>query len=169
MTEQTRSQKTPQSKLRQMLAKINQIPELRIALLSLIAATILTIATPNFSNPNNLRAMAAGMSTDAIIAIGMTMALVSGGFDLSVGSTVGFTGTIAALALMSLGAPVWVAILLGILAGALVGVVNGLLIAKLHINPLIATLGMLNIVLSLALVLTEGRPLSRSSLVNSLP
>jgi ribose transport system permease protein len=86
----------------------------------------------------------------------MVIVLIFGGFDLSVGSTLAFAGVVTGLALTAgLSAPV--AILLGLLASLGVGLVNGLLIAKMKINPFIVTLGMMITIRGLLLVLAGGR------------
>ncbi len=96
------------------------------------------------------------LSVEAIIAIGMVMLLISGGLDLSVGSTLAFTGVVAGLALTAgMAAPL--AILVGLLAALSVGLANGLLVAKMKINPFITTLGMMIMVRGLLLVLADGR------------
>jgi ribose transport system permease protein len=87
----------------------------------------------------------------------MVILLISGGLDLSVGSTLAFTGVVTGLALMNIGLPSPIAILLGLLAALVVGLANGLLVAKLKINPFITTLGMLSTVRGLLLVLAKGR------------
>ena len=96
--------------------------------------------------------MAPSPETEAVV-------LVSGGFDLSVGSVIGFSGMITGLAVLA-GAPPALALLVGIGVGATVGVINGLLVAKVGINPLITTLGTMTAVASLTLVVTRGAPVS---------
>ena len=86
----------------------------------------------------------------------MTVLMISGCFGMSVGSTVGFTGAMAAM-LMARGIPVILAILVGIGLGVLIGMGNGLIISKIGINPFITTLGMLNLVRGLLLVITKGK------------
>jgi ribose transport system permease protein len=80
----------------------------------------------------------------AIGAIGMTLIIISGGIDLAVGSTIALTGVITALGING-GMPPSVALMTGILAGGLVGVVNGFVITRLKVVPFIATLGMLGV------------------------
>jgi ribose transport system permease protein len=87
----------------------------------------------------------------------MVILLISGGLDLSVGSTLAFTGVVCGLALTALKLPAAVSILLGLLAALGIGLINGLLVSKLKINPFIATLGMQITVRGLTLVLASGR------------
>jgi len=132
-----------------------------IPLLGLIAVVVLvmSIASPYFFSASNFRAMAIGLTPTAIIAIGMTLLLVSGAFDLSVGSVLALTGTVVALLIVR-GAPVVVAVPITALAGAGIGLVNGVLVTRLSVNPLVATLGTMSVARGLALVLTEGYSVS---------
>jgi len=132
-----------------------------IPLLGLIAMVVLvmSIASPYFFSASNFRAMAIGLVPTAIIAIGMTLLLVSGAFDLSVGSALALTGTIVALLVVS-GLPVVVAVPITALAGAAIGLVNGVLVTRLSVNPLVATLATMSVARGLALVLTEGYSVS---------
>jgi ribose transport system permease protein len=150
---------TLMSRLGQVGNKVVAVSEIRIIALVVLTIILLTIATPNFATGNNLKAMGAGLAVDAIVAVGMTVVLISGGFDLSVGSVIGLSGMITGLAVLA-GAPPALALLVGILVGATVGLVNGLLIAKVGINALITTLGTMTAVASLALVVTSGAPVS---------
>jgi ribose transport system permease protein len=86
----------------------------------------------------------------------MTVLLVSGGFDLSVGATLALAGAVAGYAMIFWDVSVPVAILLALLASILVGLTNGLLVAKVKVNPLIATLGMMSVVRGIVLLLTAG-------------
>mgnify|MGYP000243089415 CR=1 FL=1 len=129
---------------------------------SLIAVLIIfglfmTVRSNVFLTKANLEAILLGLSVEGIIAVGMAILLISGGLDLSVGSTMAFTGVVTGLALISLKLATVPAILLGLLAALSVGLVNGLLVAKLKINPFITTLGMLITVRGLLLVLAQGK------------
>lgn len=129
---------------------------------SLIAVLVIfgifmTIRSNVFLTKANLEAILLGLSVEGTIAVGMAILLISGGLDLSVGSTMAFTGVVTGLALMSLKLPPVAAIFLGLLAALGVGLVNGLLVAKLKINPFITTLGMLITVRGLLLVLAQGK------------
>jgi len=97
-----------------------------------------------FLSPNNLRVVLAQTVIVAIGAIGMTMIIISGGIDLSVGSTIALTGVITALGINHGWSPAS-ALIAGILVGGFVGVVNGLAITRLKVVPFIATLGMLGV------------------------
>jgi len=122
----------------------------------LAACLFLTITSGNFLNPANLNALVLGLSFNAIVAVGMTILMVSGGFDMSVGSTLAVAGAVAGTALAKWDTSVPVAILAGLGSGALMGLVNGLIIAEIGVNPLIATLGMMQIGRGIVLLLTSG-------------
>jgi ribose transport system permease protein len=116
----------------------------------------MTIFYPReFLNPSVLKATVLAMSSIAVIAVGMTVLLVSGGFDLSVGSVVTFTGVAGALVLKS-GQPWFAAMTAAILCGTVIGLGNGLMIAKLRINPFITTLGMMIFIRGLATIISGG-------------
>jgi ribose transport system permease protein len=122
-----------------------------------VSAVIMFLVSDVFLNKANIEAILLGLSVEGTIAVGMVILLISGGLDLSVGSTLAFAGVVTGLALTSLGLPAVAAILLGLLAALAVGLINGLLVAKLKINPFITTLGMMITVRGLLLVLAKGR------------
>lgn len=147
------------SLLSRTFLKIIQTREVTLCFLILVIIIAMSWITPYFFTVGNFRAVGVGMVPTAIIVIGMTMLLASGGFDLSVGSVMALSSTVVALLLLS-GVSIPVAIILGLLLGALSGLINGLLITKVGINPLVATLGTMSIARGIALVMTEGFSLS---------
>jgi ribose transport system permease protein len=114
-----------------------------------ILFAILTGAPERYLSTANLRVVLAQTVIVAIGALGMTLIIISAGIDLSVGSTIALTSVITAVALRGGMTPV-LAVALGILAGGLVGLVNGLAITTLRVVPFIATLGMLGVARGLA-------------------
>jgi ribose transport system permease protein len=130
--------------------------------LVVVGATILSLTVPAFATRANLSAVALGMSLDAILAVGMTVLIVSGGFDLSVGAVMALAGAVAALATAGgeSGAAALAALLAGLATGAGVGAVNGVVVGWLGVNPLVATLATMSIARGLTLVLTGGYGLS---------
>lgn len=136
-------------------------PSRALMLFGLIVAIVvaMSLASPHFLSMANLRAIAAGLVPTAIIAVGMTVLLVSGGFDLSVGSVLALASTVCAY-LLTLGLGIPGAVLAALVVGVLVGAVNGLLVTRLDINPLIATLGTMSVARGIALTMTEGFSLS---------
>jgi ribose transport system permease protein len=114
-----------------------------IGLLAVIASFALLTDTPDqYLSIRNFRIVVAQTVIVALGAIGMTMIIVSGGIDLSVGSVIALTGVVTAISIRDGASPI-VAVLYGVLAGGLIGVFNGLLITRLRVIPFIATLGTL--------------------------
>jgi ribose transport system permease protein len=142
--------------LGERVAAVFAFRESILILVLLVGGIIMTAASPVFLTWPNLEAILLGLSVEGTIAVGMVILLVSGGLDLSVGSTLAFTGVVCGLAL-SAGVPSVIAILLALLAAFTVGLVNGMLIAKLKMNPFIITLGMMITIRGLLLVLAGGR------------
>jgi ribose/xylose/arabinose/galactoside ABC-type transport system permease subunit len=120
---------------------------------------LLFVLTPHFLTLPNLLNVLEQTSINAVIAVGMTFVILSGGIDLSVGSIVALAGIALGEALAA-GAPVGLAVLAGLGVGTLAGLVNGLLIAWGRLPPFIATLGMMSVARGLALLATDGRPVS---------
>lgn len=129
--------------------------EAALAVFILVAGAALAWASPEFLTFGNLHAVLLGMAIEAIVAVAMTVLLVSGGFDLSVGSVLALGGVVAGLLAVS-GVPVPLAVAGAVVAGTVVGVTNGLLVAKVGVNPLITTLGMLSVINGVVLLLAGG-------------
>jgi ribose transport system permease protein len=123
---------------------LNRIGPVLGLLLVIILFSVLMQNPGRFLSPFNIRVVLAQTVIVAIGAIGMTMIIISGGIDLSVGSVIALTGVVTALGINS-GHNPFIAVALGILAGMVVGVVNGLLITRLRVVPFIVTLGMLGV------------------------
>jgi len=122
-------------------AVINQLRML-LVLIGLVA--IFSILSPHFLSANNFSAIGLTISVIGIVCIGQSIALLTGDFDLSVGSVAGFCGIVVAQLTKNHGMyPLM--LLVGIGLGALIGLVNGLLVAKAKVNALITTLGMMTI------------------------
>lgn len=123
---------------------------------SLIALCILiAVLEPKFLSAGNLAGVARQTAVITIMAIGMTMVMVAGGIDLSVGSMMALTAVLGALAMVA-GAPVMLGILVCIAAGAMFGFINGTAVAMLKIPPFIVTLGAMGIYRGVALLITDG-------------
>lgn len=121
--------------------------------------TIITILNPDFLSVSNLMNVLRQVSINALIAFGMTFVILTGGIDLSVGSTLALTGAVTA-GLMASGVDPIFAMLLGLLLGVVLGAINGIIIAKGKVAPFIATLATMTIYRGLTLVYTDGRPIS---------
>ncbi len=119
----------------------------------------ISLMTPHFFTTGNLLNVAQQTVINAIIAVGLTFVIISGGIDLSVGSTLAFSGVVMALGLRA-GWPVPLCVGVSLGVGAACGVVNGLLITLGRLPPFIATLGMMSVARGAALLVTDGRPVS---------
>lgn len=109
-----------------------------------------------FFNSRNLNNLTRQVTLIGIISIGMTMVILLGGIDLSVGSIVGLSGVVVAIFMMS-GMNMWLAIFLTlVLTGVLIGILNGFMIAHYKIPPFIITLGMMTIARGLALIFSNN-------------
>jgi ribose transport system permease protein len=127
-----------------------------LILVLIVGGAIMTAASQVFLTWPNLEAILLGLSVEGPIVVGMAILLVSGGLDLSVGSTLAFTGVVVGLLTVA-GVPALIAIVLSLLAALAVGMANGLLIAKMKMNPFIITLGMMITVRGLLLIIARGR------------
>jgi ribose transport system permease protein len=128
-----------------------------IALLVLAAG--LAVLSPDFLTVGNLLDVTRQVSINAVISFGMTLVILLGGIDLSVGSILAVSSLVVAL-LMRGGESAALATAVGILCGALMGAANGLLVTKGRVAPFIATLGTMTLLRGLALVLCQGSPIS---------
>lgn len=139
-----------------VLKQIAAMREAVLVVVLLVFVMVMTTVSPIFLTWRNIEAILLALSVEATIAVGMVILLISGGLDLSVGSTLAFAGVSTGLALNA-GLPTPLAILTGLAAALAVGLINGLLIAKLRINPFITTLGTMITIRGLLLVIAEGR------------
>jgi ribose transport system permease protein len=126
----------------------------------LILCIVMTILSPYFLTFNNLFNVGTQIAVIAILALGQTFVIVSGGIDLSVGSVLGLAGIVFGWATAVANLPLPLALALGVGAGASAGLINGLLITLGNLPPFIATLAMLSAARGLALVISGGVPLN---------
>lgn len=134
--------------------------ETGIALIVLAIIVFLSLATDTFFTASNLAVVSRQISLNAIIAIGMTLVILTGGIDLSVGSVVAIASVILGLTMVRSGMPIWVSILITVVVGVGIGLLNGTLIVKTKVPPFIITLGMLGLARGAALVITKGTSIS---------
>lgn len=127
-----------------------------LLVLFVVAFAIVSLTVPNFLTERNILGLLQSVVTIGIVACTMMFCLASRDFDLSVGSIVAFAGMVAVMVSNSTGS-IPLGLLAALAAGTFVGFVNGIVIAKLHINALITTLATMQIVRGLALIASEGR------------
>jgi ribose transport system permease protein len=130
---------------------------LGIMIVIVIIGLILSFLSPVFLSPNNLRTVLLEISTNTYIALGMTLVMILGGIDLSVGSIVAMSGTLTVGFMVLNHQPMWLAAMLGLGMGAAIGLINGLIVAFFKIPSFIVTLGMLNVARGVAYVYSGGR------------
>lgn len=148
-----------QSYLRGAVEKARSYKETTVTLVTFLLIVLVSIFSPVFLTADNIKTTAIGLSCDGIIAIGMTLALISGGFDLSVGSVMGLAAVVSAT-LFNSGMNIWLAVLLAVGLCTFVGFLNGVLIGKVGINPFITTLAMMEIARGAIYIITSGTPIS---------
>lgn len=155
------------------LAQKNQLRHLRVAeffaqygIVTILAVMmiVLSVLSPiirgeqYFLTSRNLLQVALQASINAVIAVGMTFVIISGGIDLSVGAIVALAGIVAAAG-MKAGAGPYVGFGVAMLVGLACGIFNGFLITRFNIVPFIATLGTMGIFRGIALIISDGRPI----------
>ena len=116
---------------------------------------VFSITAKNFFTMRNVLSLALQTSTTTLMGIGVTFTIITAGIDLSIGSVVALTGTVAVMAAIA-GVPIWISWLIGVLVGVVCGLTNGLLITRLKLPPFIATLGMTFVVRGVALTITNA-------------
>jgi len=145
--------------MRRLLPRAFRGRETGVLVALLFMCLTLALLNDRFLTSTNLLNIGRQVSLLGIMAVGMTFVLISGEVDLSVGSTYAFGGLASGLLILA-GWPLLVAILGGVACGTAIGIVNGLLSTYGRLPSLIATLGTLSMVRGLALILTDGRPVT---------
>ena len=118
---------------------------------------LFSILSPYFLSLNNMLNIGQYASIMGILAIGETMALLTGGFDISIAAVAAFCGMVTAIFIQTFEQPLGISIFMGLLAGAGAGAVNAFIHTGLKINPLITTLSTMSIFRSLAFIVNEGK------------
>ncbi len=129
---------------------------LGIIITLIVECLILSFLSPYFLTARNLLNVMRSISITGIVAAGMTMVLISGGLDLSVGSVIGMGGIITAYCLTNLGWSLPISLFMGIASGAFVGLCISLLVTKLNINSFIVTLGFLSVCRGVVYIFSTG-------------
>ena len=139
----------------ELLKRLLRQREMSVFLIILLVVAIVAIVNPKFIQPSNMKSIALSVATDGLLSIGLTLALILGGIELSVGGVAAMTCVIAGqMALM--GVNIWVACLAALAAGA------GFMVSKVGLPPFIVTLSMMNLSRGVAYIITTGSPLSVS-------
>lgn len=133
-----------------------------IFLILVVMCAIMAAVSPAFIKITNILSTARSFSAIAVAGIGVSMIIITGGIDLSIGSVYGLAGVISAMLVVS-GVPLIPGILGGMLLGSVVGALNGLMVVYLKLPPFIATMGTMQIARGICYIITQGYP------VNNLP
>lgn len=131
-----------------------------LAFASLILLVIgFSLASPNFFQVSNIMAILQATSVNGVLAVGVTLIIITGGIDLSIGTLMTFCAVMTGVVLTWGGLPLPFGILAAVGTGALCGMLSGTLVAKMRIPPFIATLGMMLVLKGLSLIVTGTRPI----------
>ncbi|MDA8424571.1 MAG: ABC transporter permease [Treponema sp.] len=157
----------PGSTIRTLIRATTARKEFSVFVALLVLSIIVSLMSPYFLTVENIFNVLRQFSIIGILAVGEALIIITGGIDLSVGSLVGLSGILTGL-FAGAGIPTLPLFFLVIIAGCLLGSVNGLLVTRIGINPFIATLGMLSIARGGALLITGGLPISVDNKINFL-
>ena len=141
------------------LRRIFDVQQWGIVFVLIALVIIISIAAPVFLSPRNLRNVLQQVSTLGILSMGVTVLMISGGIDLSVGSAISTVAVVAGTMLKA-GIPAEIAILAGLVLGCVIGSVNGMLAAFTKAHPFILTLGTMTILQGVAILITQGYPIN---------
>jgi ribose transport system permease protein len=157
----TVSASVPGTSLKSLTKRLTSWREFNVVLAVIGLSAILTLSSDVFLTSANLFSVMRSFSLTAIMAIGQTMVILTGGIDLSVGSIMGLSGLLTAM-LIQAGYPVELAVVAGLLTGLGVGFLNGLMITRLRLPAFIATLGAMSMGRGLMYWITHGWPVTLS-------
>lgn len=136
----------------------NSLQQLLIFATWIVLLIGFSIADPHFMRMGNIVALLLASAVTGIQALGVTFTIATGGIDITPGLGMAMTGVITAMCMTAFHLPIWLAVLAGILSGAVLGWINGLLIAGFGVQPMIATLAMMLVAQGVALILSGSKP-----------
>jgi ribose transport system permease protein len=144
-----------------IVKKITSQREATVFFIIIVTVTLVSIFQPKFFTMGNFRSIALAIATDGFFSIGLCLALILGGIELSVGGVAAMTCVVAGYICLQ-GINVWLACLVSISTGLFVGLFNGFMISKIGLPPFIVTLGMMNLSRGVGQILTTGSTISVS-------
>lgn len=157
------------------LSRISRLQALQILILLVVTVAVFTALRPEtFLTGFNIRGIVQNTAIYAVLGVGMTFVIITGGIDLSVGSVLVFSGVVADKIMVAYGGQGWGTVLIGLVAalasGLAWGLLNGILVAKAKVPPLVVTLGSLSAALGFAQIITKGLDLRDAprALVNDI-
>jgi len=125
---------------------------------------IMSFLSPYFLTVENFRTMFMSFAINGMVVIAMTLALISGGIDLSVGAVMALVGIVVGTLFLNLHMNIWLAACIGIVLGLAIGAINGFFITRIGLSPFITTLGIMQVGYGVASVVSQGMPLPLQSL-----
>lgn len=125
----------------------------------LLLVIFFSAVSPAFRTYSNFITILLATAVNGVLAIGVTFVIITAGIDLSVGTVMTFAAVITGVLIVFWGLPVWLGVLGAIAAGALTGVTNGFVVAKMRVPPFIATLGMFYVTKGLSLIISGVKPI----------
>ena len=128
------------SPLQRAVKKVLGVRELTILIILILFSGVLSVSSSNFLTLSNIRVIFNGLAYEMIVCAFMAITLIGGMVDFSVGSVLGIGGFVCSLLLLQ-GLNMWLCILIALAVGALLGAINGIIISKLNILPMVATMG----------------------------
>lgn len=134
------------------------ISQIFVYLILVFVVVFFSVTSKAFLSTKNILNICRQVSMIGICSVGMTMVLLTGGIDISVGSIIALTGVVSAKLIAEVGWPILPAMLVGIVVGIICGLVSGLMVAHFEVPALIATLAMQTIARGIAFILTKGIP-----------
>lgn len=142
-----------------LLTWLKELREMNLLLVILIAGVILSLTSPYFMTAMNIKVILASIADQGIVVIGMTLILIVGGIDLSVGAVLCLSAAISSLLILA-GVNPWVALLIAVAAASVIGLIMGLLVTKLDLSHFIVTLAFMGITRGIVAIITSGTPIS---------
>lgn len=143
-----------------MTSKNLDMANLTPIIVLVVLCIFMAVLSPVFATPPNLVNIMQQITVNAIIALGLTIVIFTGGIDLSVGSVLGICGIVMGKMIVEMKMPPAVAIVAALIIGAVCGCINGILISKFKLQPMIAMLGMMSIARGAALTLANGKTIT---------
>lgn len=140
-------------------ALTSRVKELGIVLVFIVLVIAFSVMTPNFLDPTNILNIARQIATLGICAVGFSFVLITGGIDLSVGYQISLNVVVTGMLMAQFGLPWFMAVLLALVLGTLVGLINGIIITFTGVAPLIVTLSMMMILNGLSYLISKGLPI----------
>lgn len=128
----------------------------RILILLILMTVAMSLTIDNFASADNLLKIARQVSVYGVMAVGMTFVIMTGGIDISVGSTLALGGIVAGM-LDTMGYPLFVSVGCALISGFIVGAINGYLVAYCKLLPFVATMGMMNLIRGLSMIISDGK------------